>query len=90
MVVKNLSSDVVVEPGKEPQMLKKDLLEYVCESAFETKAVKPKRFQFLRLKTSAEVLFFPIYKPSHLQSELCKWVFLDLFDALNPPIINLH
>jgi len=64
LVVKNLSSDVVVEPGKEPQMLKKDLLEYVCESAFETKAVKPKRFQFLRLKTSAEVLFFPIYKPS--------------------------
>jgi hypothetical protein len=69
LVVRNLSSDVVVEPGKEPQTLKKDSSEYVRESAFETKAVKPKHLRFLRLKTSAEVLFFPL---SHLQSELCK------------------
>ena len=75
MVVKNLSSDVVVEPGKEPQMLKKESSEYVCESAFETKAVKPKCLRFLSPEienfrgASAEVLFFPL---SHLQSELCK------------------
>jgi hypothetical protein len=38
------------------------------------------------------VLFFPLYKlykPSHLQSELCKWVFLDHFDPLNPPVISI-
>ena len=59
MVIKNVGS-VVVEPGKEAQM-KKDSSEYVCESDFETKAVKPERLRFLRLKTSAEVLFFPLY-----------------------------
>ena len=49
----------------------------------------PKHLRFLRLKTSAEVLFFPLYKPSHLQSELCKWIFLDLFDTLNAAVISI-
>ena len=26
---------------------------------------------------------------TYIESELCKWVFLDLFDVLNPPIISI-
>ena len=41
------------------------------------------------LETVIDWLASLLYKPSHLQSELCKWVFLDLFDALNAPVVSI-
>src|SRR5271168_4168186 len=64
-------------------------VESICPCDYRLLRYRQNRVQFLRREKFRQHLFFLLYHHFQLQLERLGGLFLDLFDALNPPVASI-